>query len=398
MVDFIFRRAGRTVTALALLGGCADEPTVVSLPPPEVSVSQPVERTVGRFFETTGQTQAVESVDVRARVNGYLVKVSFRDGADVKTGDELFLIDPRPYEAEVQRAEAEISRWEAAYRKAVAEVARNQRLFPKGAASEKDVEASIAARDSADAEIKAARAQLQQAKLDLEFTRITSPIDGRVSRTNVTVGNLIRIAAGPASDGVLTTIVSVAPIHVYFDIDERTLLEVRERNLASGRSSAPQSLDEAKVPVEIGLPTDTGFSKRGILDFVDNQVNPNTGTIKARAVLDNEDRTLTPGLFVRVRLPVDEPQSSLLVTERAIGTDQSARFLYVVNDQNKVEYRPVQLGVRTDDGLRVISAGVRGGESVIVNGIQRVRPGMTVVPQPVEMLPAAAPGGGAAAG
>lgn len=393
----VTRRIAAALTAFCLLAACEKAPEVVSLPPPEVSVSQPIERSVGEYFEATGQTQAVESVDIRARVSGYLVKVSFRDGVEVKKGDELFLIDPRPYEAEALRAEADIARWEAAFRKAVADVKRNQRLFPKGAASEKDVEASIAARDSADAEIKAARAQLQKAELDREFARITAPIDGQVSRTNVTQGNLVQ-AASPGEASILTTIVSTAPIYVYFDIDERTILEVRERRVAAGQPVGPKALEAAKIPVEIGLPNDPGYTLSGRLDFVDNRVNPATGTIKARAVLTNDDHALTPGLFVRVRVPISDPRPSLLVTERAIGTDQNARFLYVVNEQNTVEYRPVRLGVKTDDGLRVVDEGIRAGESVIVNGVQRARPGLTVAPRPVEMLPPAAREGAATAG
>jgi RND family efflux transporter MFP subunit len=353
-------------------------------------VSQPIERPVGESYETTGRTEAVESVDIRARVSGYLVKVGFRDGTEVKKGDELFLIDPRPYEAEVLRAEGELARWEASLRKAVADVARNQRLLPKGAASEKDLESSIAARDSAEAEIQAARARLQQAKLDLEFTRVTAPIGGQVSRTNVTVGNLIQ-AASPSEASVLTTLVSLDPVYVYFDIDEHTLLRVREQRIADGQQVGADAIRQTPPPVEIALASDSGYARRGAMDFIDNRVDPSTGTIEARAVFPNSDRSLTPGLFLRVRVPLGEPSPALLVTERAIGTDQGTKFLYVVNDEKVVEYRAVKLGPQTDDGLRAIVEGVRAGEWVIVNGIQRARPGLTVEPRRVAMLSPAAP-------
>jgi RND family efflux transporter MFP subunit len=376
---------GAACAAVLALAGCEKKTEVVALPPPEVSVSQPVERPVAEYFETTGQAGAVESVDIRARVSGYLTRVGFVDGTEVKKGDELFVIDPRPYEAEVMRSEAEVARWEASHRKSVADVERNRRLLPKGAASEKDLEASIAARDSAAAEIQAARAKLQQAKLDLEFTRVTAPISGQVSRTNVTVGNLV--TATGTDPNLLTTLVSVDPIYVYFDIDERTLLRQRERRRASGRPIGSDAVRAEKIPIEVGLAGDEGYPHHGIFDFVDNRVDPGTGTIKARGIFTNGDRVLAPGLFVRVRVPIGDERPVLLVTERAIGTDQGNKFVYVVNDQNAVEYRSVKLGAKADDGLRAITEGIRAGEWVMVNGIQRARPGLTVKPQQVSMLP-----------
>jgi RND family efflux transporter MFP subunit len=381
------------VAGFALAGAltaCGGEPEVVAVPPPEVSVSRPVERSVADYFETTGRTEAVESVDVQARVSGYLLNVDFEDGAEVKRGQELFLIDPREYEAQVLAADAELARWKAQLRQAEAEVARNQRLLPKGATSERELERWIASRDSASAEIQASEARLAEAELDLEFTRVTAPIDGRVSRTNITEGNLIQAEESI----VLTTLVSVDPIYVYFDMDERTLLEQRARNREAGGSSRASDIEALQIPVEISLANEDGYHHRGILDFVDNRVDPSTGTLKARAVLSNADRALEPGLFVRVRLPLGEPRPSLLVTDRAVGTDQGNKFLYVVNDKDVAEYRAVKLGPVTDDGLRVVSQGLEAGERIVINGIQRVRPGLTVTPQNTSMLPpqgAAAP-------
>jgi membrane fusion protein, multidrug efflux system len=369
--------------------GCEKKAEVVQLPPPEVSVSQPLERPVAEYFETTGQVSAVESVEIRARVSGYLTKVGFRDGTEVKEGTELFVIDPRPYQAEVERSEAEVARWEASQRKSVADVDRNKRLLPKGAASEKDLESSVAARDSAVAEIEGAKAKLDKAKLDLEFTRVTAPISGQISRTNVTVGNLIQVSA--TQSNVLTTLVSVDPIYVYFDIDERTMLQQRERRRNNGMPVGGDAVRLEKIPVEIGLASDEGYPYSGILDFIDNRVDPGTGTIKARGLFTNPHRVLTPGLFVRVRVPISDPRAVLLVTERAIGTDQGNKFVYVVNDKGAVEYRAVKLGAKSDDGLRALTQGVNAGEWVMVNGIQRSRPGMTVKPQQVSMIVPAAP-------
>jgi RND family efflux transporter MFP subunit len=382
----------RSITAglvlVAAVAGC-DKPAVVAPPPPEVSVSQPIERSVGDYFETTGRTEAIESVDIRARVSGYLVKVNFEDGAEVKRGQELFVIDPRPYEAEVLAAEGALGRWNAKLRQAEADVARNKRLLPKGATSEREMERSIASRDTAVAEIQASQARLDQAKLDLEFTRVTAPIDGRLSRTAITEGNLIQAAQSL----VLTTLVSVDPVYVYFDVDERTVLDLRQARRDAGDQNSPTDIKARKIPIEISLANETGYSRSGILDFVDNRVDPNTGTLKARALFSNPDRLLAPGLFVRVRMPKGAPMASLLVSDRAVGTDQGNKFLYVVNKDNVVEQRIVHLGPTTDDGLRVISQGLNVGERVIINGIQRVRPGLTVKPHDVAMLPpkAAAP-------
>jgi len=371
----------------ALAGGCGGEPQVASLPPPQVVVSQPVERAVTEYFETTGRTAAVEQVEIRARVAGYLVSVNFEDGAEVRAGDVLFEIDPRPYEAAVHHAEGDLARWEAELRKADADVARNKRLRPTGAASEKDLETAIAAKETADAEIVSARARLQTAKLDLEFARVVAPIDGRTSRTSITKGNLIQLggASGASGSTELTTLVRMDPIYVYFDVDERTVLRARERRKDEG--AVPGDVRTLNIPVEIGLTDEQGFDRRGVLDFVDNRVDPSTGTMLARAVFANGDRYLTPGMFVRVRLPLAEKAGALLVTSRAIATDQGNKYVLVVNEQNVVEYRPVTLGIESD-GLRAVARGIAAGEWVITNGIQRVRPGVQVDPQRQPMVPA----------
>ncbi len=335
-------RAARRTLVLAcavVLAACSRKPQVAQLPPPEVVVARPVERDVADFFETTGRTTAVESVDVRARVSGYLVKIAFKDGAEVQPGDVLFEIDPRPFEAQRLQAEGELARWRAQRTKAEADLARNQRLLPTGAASQKEYDSAVAAKGTADAEIMSARGRLDQAKLNLEFAKVTAPVRGRVSKANVTLGNLVEVST------LLTTLVSLEPMYVYFDIDERTMLTYREnwRRAHPEATKLPSARDLA-VPIEIGLATDEGYPRRGTMDFADNQVNPATGTILARALFPNTDRALTPGLFVRVRLPVGDAQRSLLVSERAIGTDQGNKYLLVVGPDNVVAYRAVTLG------------------------------------------------------
>ena len=365
---------------LALATGCNKPPPLASLPPPEVAVSPPVEETAVEYFTTTGRTAAEEQVDVRARVGGYLVKVNFQDGRDVKAGQVLFEIDPRPYEADVMRADAEVAKWQAQLRKAQADVARNTRLLPKGAASERELEQSIAAKESSQAEIESAKARLADAKLNLEYASVVAPIDGRASRTAVTKGNLIQ-PVGQTGSAPLTTLVKLDPIYVYFDVDERTILRVRERSREQGAGSKEGNVRALNVPVEIGLVGETGFPHTGVIDFIDNRVDPSTGTVQTRGVFDNKDGVLTPGMFVRVRVPLDQRAKALFVPERAIGTDQGNKYLLVVAAQNVVEYRAVTLGVDRD-GLREILSGLQPGASVIVDGIQRARPGTTVNPHP----------------
>jgi RND family efflux transporter MFP subunit len=376
------------VVVLALVAaGCSSGPEVAKLPPPEVTVSQPIQRDVVESFDTTGRAAAVESVEVRARVSGYLTKIGFGDGAEVKAGDVLFEIDPRPYEAALQQAKGEEARWQASLVRALSEVRRVDRLLSKGAASEREMEAAIASRDTAKAEIQSAQGRLEKAQLDLEFTRVVAPVAGRVSKTNLTIGNLIQ--AGTIGSDPLTTLVSVAPIYIYFDIDERTLLRAQERRRQQGQDSSASDIRALAIPVEVGLATEQGHPHRGILDFVDNRVDPSTGTLKARAVFDNADRVLTPGLFTRVRLPIGDPRASVLVAERAVGIDQGNRYVLVVDDKNTVQYRAVKLGQRAEGGLRVVDEGLEPGEWLITNGIQRARPGITVEPKRAEMAPTA---------
>jgi RND family efflux transporter MFP subunit len=347
-----------------------------------VSVSQPVEAPVQDALEFTGRLNAVETVEVRAKVTGYLTKVDFTDGALVKAGDVLFEIDPREYQANVLRAEGEVARLQAQLARADAEVARNQALRPSGAASARELERSIAEKGAAEGQLKAQQADLELARLNLDWTQVKAPIAGRVSKAEIDAGNLVVV--GASGGPLLTTVVSLDPISVDFDADERALVRLRKTTLARNGTLAPENIRDADAPVQVGLAEESGFPHQGTIDFIDNRIDPSTGTIHVRAKLPNADRLLTPGLFCRVRVPVGAAQPGMLVTDRAVGTDQDRKYLLVVNDQNVVEYRPVKLGAM-HDGLRAVAEGVAPTDWVIVNGIQRVRPGVTVTPQKVGM-------------
>ena len=373
------------VIALATVGtGCGGGTQVVAPPPPEVSVSQPVEEPVQERLEFTGRITAVESVELRARVTGYIAKVAFAEGALVNAGDLLFEIDPREYQSAVLRAEGQVARLRSQLARTESEVSRNQALRPSGAASARELERAVADRGAVEGELKTAMAQLELARLDLEFTRVTAPVTGRASKAEITQGNLVVV--GPAGGPLLTTIVSQDPIYVDFDADERSVIRLRKAAIVRDGVATPERLRDAQVPVLVALGDQDDFTHRGMVDFLDNQIDPSTGTIRVRAVLQNTDRLLAPGMFVRVRVPVGESRPGILVTDRAIGTDQDRKYVLVVNDKNVVEYRPVKLGGLHDD-LRAVAEGLAAGEWVIVNGLQRVRPGVTVVPQKVSMRP-----------
>ncbi len=361
-----------------LLSGCKSEaPAAAPSPPPEVTASQPVAREITDQLTFTGRTDSPQTVDIRARVSGYLEKIHFEDGQEVKAGAPLFEIDPRPFDASLGQAKAGLARAEAVLTQATSLVERNTGLRKQNAVSQQDLEISIADKGTAEASKAAALQQIVKAELDVEFAKIKAPIDGRVSKANIAVGNLISPGDGSQP---LTTIVSVDPIYVYFDVDEPSLLRYRDVLKKNGQALKFNHVKELKLPVEVALADETGYPHVGTLDFLDNRVNPATGTIRARASLPNADRSLLPGLFVRVRLPIGAPHKELLVVERAIGTDQNLRYVLIVNDQDEVERRDVTLG-SLNDGQRVLATGVTAKDWIIVNGIQRARPGLKVKPQ-----------------
>jgi len=361
-----------------LLVGCERPQAAPAPAPPKVTVSRPVVRDVIEWDEYTGRLVAVESVEVRARVSGYLQSIHFNDGAIVKKGSLLFVIDPRPYQAELDKAAAELKLANARLDLAKSDSARAQRLLQVRAISEEEADTRASRQRETQEQLQAARAAVDTAKLNVEFTRITAPITGRISRKLVTQGNLIN--GGTAQSTLLTTIVSLDPIHCYIEADERAYLKyvrlAREGKRASSR--------EARNPAYLALADETGFPHKGYIDFVDNRLDPNTGTMTGRAIFPNPDLTLTPGLFARVRIPGSGNYEALMIPDEAIGTDLSQKFVFVVNDQSIVEYRAVQLGPIIS-GLRVIREGLKPEDWVISKGIQRARANIKVDPERQEV-------------
>jgi RND family efflux transporter MFP subunit len=345
-------------------------------PPPKVTVSHPVTHPVTEYQTFTGETAAVETAEIRARVRGFLRKVNFKEGAEVQKGDVLYEIDPREYEANVAQRKAEISRLKAQVALARSEERRTAGIIGTGAVTEEELQSRIATREQAEASLEEARATLETAELELSYTKIAAPIDGQISRTLVTEGNLV----GYNEPTLLTTIVSVDPIYVYFDATERGLLDYQRRIREQGAARAT----DGKIPVFAGLETEKGYPHEGVIEFRENRVDPGTGTILLRGVFENKDRLMTPGMFVRVRVPIGQPRDALLVPQVAISSDQRGDFVAVVNAENIVEARPVQLAQRVGEYV-VVSEGLQSSDRVVVNGVQRARPGAAVEPQETEL-------------
>lgn len=380
-----------TLTTLALisatlltLNGCAPsaeaQETHAAPPAPPVSVATVLTRHVVEQQEFSGRIEAVESAQIRARVRGTIEAVHFKPGSLVKKGDLLFVIDPREYQAEVQRSEAAVAGSLARAELARLELERSKRLLADNAISQRDYDERASSARQLDATARAEQAALAVAKLNLDHATVRAPFDGRIGKAEVTVGNLVD------SNVVLTSLVSIQPVYVSFDSDEATYLSLG----TSARGSA------AAVKVRMGLANETGFPHEGRLDFVDNRLDPASSSVRMRAVLDNRNGVLTPGLFARVQLGAESAGGdAILINETAVGTDQDRKYVVVVNADNKAEYRVVQLGPLVD-GLRVARSGLKPGERIVVNGLQRVRPGAPVAPQEVPMVTAARAGAGAA--
>jgi RND family efflux transporter MFP subunit len=362
------------------VAGCARAPAGGPPPAPvPVPVSYPVEQYVTDHTDFTARTAAVDSVEVRAHVWGYLDKVNFKEGALVKKGDVLFELDSRPYQALLNQAKAKVAQDQAQLTYDEAEYRRAVNLVRSRAASQSEVDRTAAARGVDLANIAADKALVASRRLDLEYTKVIAPVSGRVSRYIVTVGNLIQ--SGDQGGGtLLTTIKSVDPMYAYFDVDEHTVLRVR-RLIREGKV---KSARDSQWPVWLGLANEKGYPRRGTINFVDNEVNPKTGTLRLRGVFPNKDESLSPGYFARVRVPIGYAHQAVLVSDRALDTDQGQKIVYVVDKHNQVVSRPVRLGA-LHDGLREITKGLKPGERVIVNGLQQVRAGITVQPKLVEM-------------
>lgn len=361
------------VTALlVLVAGCHASnagPEQAAPPAPSVSVAKVEVQSIHDWQEFTGRLQAVKSVEVRPRVSGYVESVEFDEGRRVAAGTTLFQIDARPFQAEVERLTAERQRARAELELATTNQERAARLLAENAISREEFDSLTTGKSIAAAELAAVEAALQTARLDLEFTTVKAPIDGRVSNALVTAGNLVD------SSTLLTTLVSDDPIYAYFHADEHSYLEYVDGQDPSAARSAR---------VHVGLINEVGYPHEGKLDFLDNQVNPASGTIRGRAVLDNADGRFTPGLFVRLKLVSPEVRSVALIDDRAIGTDLDKKYVLVLDDQNIAQYRGVETGPLVDN-LRVVTNGLEAGDRVIVNGLQRVRPGVAVAPTQVAM-------------
>jgi multidrug efflux system membrane fusion protein len=348
--------------------------------PPIVAVSQPIERAIVEWDEYTGRFDAVETVEIRARVSGHLTEVLFKDGQRVKQGDLLFVIDRRPFERALEQAQAELFAANTKVENANLDIIRGRPLVERKIISDKTFDDRMSIVRDAQAAVKVAEAKVRSAELDLSFTRIDSPITGRISRTLVTAGNWI--SAGSVSGAtLLTTIVSEDPIYIYFDVSENNYIKYRrlaERGVAAGAA-------EPGAPVEIALPDERGFPHQARLDFLDNRLDQGTATLRARAVIANAAGLFSPGLFARVRVTGTAPYSAVLLPDAAISTDQTNKFVYVVGEDGSVTRRNIRLGP-IHQGLRVVREGIAAGDWVIVRGLQRARPGGKVTPQREPLL------------
>jgi RND family efflux transporter MFP subunit len=360
------------------LAGCSSKPPAPP-PPPNVSVAPVLQRDLAEWDEFSGRLQAVDQVEIKPRVSGYIRRVTFTEGRDVRKGETLFEIDPRPYQADLDRAQAQLEQARTAADLAAREVARAEKLVNVQAISREEFDSRTSAQANSVAAVRAAEAAVETARLNLGWTQVRSPIAGRVSRAEVTEGNLVQ--AGPPDATLLTTVVSLDSIYLYFDSDEQSYL----RYTGQAASDGGKGWNAEPPPVYLGLANETGFPHEGHLDFVDNRIDPATGTIRTRAIFSNKDHRFTPGLFARVKLVGGKRQPALLVRDAAVGTDQDRKFVLVLAKGDSLAYRPVELGRLSDDGLRIVRSGLEPGEKVVVNGLMRVRPGIKVTASVVAM-------------
>ncbi|HVJ80779.1 MAG TPA: efflux RND transporter periplasmic adaptor subunit [Planctomycetia bacterium] len=369
-----------------LVAGCRKEPGAGPAAPvgksAAVPVAKPIQREVVDYVEYTGRTDAVQSVGIRARVTGYLVDIPFQEGKEIKKGDRLFEIDPRPYKAQLDQAKGQVRVAEAQASLAKAYFNRAKALVGTNAVSPQEFDTAKAALEEADAQVEAAKATAEAVKLNLDFTKGVSPIDGEVGRYFYTPGNLIN-----QDQTLLTTVVSVDPMYAYFDVDERTVLR-RRIAINTGKLSVPK--DGRGQKIRMALEGETGYPHEGAVDFANNVVNPSTATLAVRGIFANPKpasgrRLLSPGMFVRVRLPISDPHPALLVIDRAVGSDQGLKFVYVLDVAGKVQYRRVETGPLQEDGLRVIDSGIKPDDWVVVGALQQLRPGLAVEPERVKM-------------
>ncbi|WP_095108509.1 multidrug efflux RND transporter periplasmic adaptor subunit MexE [Pseudomonas sp. Irchel 3E20] len=357
--------------AVLVMSACGKAPeTAANMPATKVSVAKVLEQPVNEWDEFTGRLEAPETVEIRPRVSGQIDQVAFTEGALVKKGDVLFQIDPRPFQAQVRRLEAQLQQARASANRSENEAQRGERLRTNNAISAELADSRTSAAQEARAGVAAIQAELDLAKLNLSFTRVTSPISGRVSRAQITAGNLVS-----ADTTALTSVVSTDKVYAYFDADERVYLKYTEL--------ARQGQRGQTTPVYLGLSNEDGHPHLGQMNFVDNQVNPKTGTIRGRAVFDNRDSSYTPGLYARLKLVGSGTYSAVLISDEAVGTDLGKKFVLVM-DGDKSTYRAVELGPKIE-GLRIVRSGLSKDDTIIVKGLQRVRPGAPVAPEVIPM-------------
>jgi RND family efflux transporter MFP subunit len=364
-------RAALVLVAALAVAACGQDNRYAAPPPPKVTVATPVEQGVSRYFESTGNTAAINTVDLVARVQGFVQAISYADGEFVKKGTSLFTIEPEPYKLKVDATKAAVTSAQATLKQSEAEYARQADLVARQVASVANYDKALAARDTAQADLQSAIANEQQAEINLGYTNVTAPFDGVVSARQVSIGQLV----GANSTTVLSTIVQLDPIYVNFNASERDVLQVRADLVRAGRTMA----DVLGLPVEIGLQTEGGYPHKGKLDYVAPTVDPSTGTLAVRAILQNSDRALLPGYFVRVRI-AGSPEPSLLVSDVAIGSDQGGRYVLVVNKDNVIEQRKVEPGQLIGE-LRVIEKGLTKDDRVVIGGIMHAIPGQKVEPE-----------------
>jgi RND family efflux transporter MFP subunit len=365
-----------TPLAAMILSSCArNEAAETPATPPPVQAAKVISKPVTEFDEFTGRFEAVERVEVRPRVSGYVAATRFAQGHEVRKGDILYVIDPRPYQATLKHAQAELTRAKTQAALAESERVRATRLIEKRAISQEEFDARISGNEQAAANLQAAEAAVESAALDLSFTEVRAPISGLVGRAEITAGNLVT-----AGQTLLTTVVSIDPIYVSFDGDEQVYL----KNVGMELRGELKSQRNANNPVWAGLADEQGHPHEGVMVFLDNELDPNTGTIHARGLFKNPDRRFTPGMFARVKLIGSGRYDALLINDSAVGTDQSVKFVLRIGADNKIEYAPVKLGPLVD-GLRVVRDGLKLDDVIVVKGLQQVRPGMPVTPQLVAM-------------
>jgi RND family efflux transporter MFP subunit len=365
-------RALAAVGAVIALAGCEDKNAYVAPPPPKVDVATPVQRPVTRYVEATGNTAPIKSVDLVARVQGFLQSIDYQDGTFVKQGTQLFTIEPETYKLKVEQAKAAEVGAQATVKQAEADFKRQAELVQRQAVSQSTLDTSTSTRDNAQASLQQAQVNTRLAKVNYGYTNVTAPFDGVVSAHMVSVGELV----GVSSPTQLATIVAMDPIWVNFTVNEQDVLRIRAEAARRGLTVN----DLKQLPIQVGLQTETGYPHEGKLDYVSPTLNQSTGTLAVRGVVPNDKRVLLPGYFVRVRVPFDQEKAALLVPDTALGSDQGGRYLLVVNGDNVVEQRKVQIGP-VDNGLRVIEGGLKPDDRVVIAGLLRVIPGQKIDPQ-----------------